>query len=361
MDAAKNKVHPDTHPVRKSEQLDWRRLDEFLRPRLREIFVAEFDENASLVVEQFGGGNSNLTYLLRFGNQEFVLRRPPFGKLPPRAHDMAREFRVLEKLNPVYPLAPRPFLLCEDAEVAGATFYLMERRRGLIVQHREPPEIAGQPEIRKRISAALVDKLADLHLVDAAESGLLALGKPVGFVERQVRGWTERWRNSQTEEIPMMDELANWLTKNLPAEPTRYSFLHGDFKLDNAMLDRQDVGRITAVLDWEMSAPGDALVDLGILLGYWVYAGQKSKTLRFSSVTNRAGWFEREEIIERYQARTNFSLNNLRYFEVFANFKNAVVAQQIFYRYQNNQTDDARFADFDQAVAELARLAAELI
>ena len=361
MSAINSKIYSDTHPVRDSEQLDWRQLDKYLRPRLADFFGAEFDENALLTVEQFGGGNSNLTYLLRFGNREFVLRRPPLGDLPPKAHDMRREFRILEKLNPVFPLAPRPYLLCEDAKVVGATFYLMERRQGVVIQHREPSEIAGQPEVRKRISEALVDALANLHLVDAAESGLLALGKPVGFVERQVSGWTKRWRKSQTGELAVMDDLAKWLAENLPPEPPRYSFLHGDFKPDNAMLDRRDFGRVAAILDWEMSAHGNPLADLGILLGYWVYAGQKLKKIPLLGVTNQAGWFGREEIVERYAARTNFNLDNLRYFEIFANFKNAVLAQQIFYRYKNGQTDDARFAHFDKAVDELAKLAADLI
>ncbi|MGH9946258.1 MAG: phosphotransferase family protein [Pyrinomonadaceae bacterium] len=354
-------IQSDTHPVRESEQLDWHRLEEYLRPRLYEIFGSEFQPNSRLTVEQFGGGHSNLTYLLRFGDRELVLRRPPFGKLPPKAHDMAREFRILQMLNPVFPLAPRVFHLCEDVDIIGSTFYLMERRRGVVVQNSEPPEISGSPEMRKKISGSLVDTLADLHLVDAEKSGLLSLGKPEGFVERQVRGWTERWRLSQTDELPTMNELAGWLKSNLPPEPERYSFLHGDFKLDNAMLDPDDLGKINAVLDWEMSAPGHPLIDLGILLGYWVYAGQRSKTLRFTTMMDKEGWFERDQIIERYQSQTNFNLDDLRYFEVFAVFKNAVVAQQIFYRFKSGQTDDPRFANFDAAVIELSRLAANLI
>ena len=149
------------------------------------------------------------------------MRRPPFGPVPPRAHDMAREFRILEAVHPVFPLAPQPFVLCENASVIGSVFYVMERRHGLVVRSDEPPELADRPEARRRASKAMVDALADLHTVDIEACGLVALGKPVGFVERQVRGWAERWRGSQTSDLPEMDALAAWLTARLPAEPPR--------------------------------------------------------------------------------------------------------------------------------------------
>src|SRR5918998_4421794 len=202
---------PDTRPVRESEQLDWESLAAYLRARLPAVAGEEFDADAPLTVEQFPGGHSNLTYLLRLGRQEFVMRRPPFGPVAPKAHDMAREFHILEALHPVFPLAPRPLLLCEETTVVGATFYLMERRRGLVVRNEEPPELAGRPEERRRASAALVDALADLHAVDIRAHGLDRLGKPAGFVERQVRGWNERWLRSRTGDVPEMDALAAWL------------------------------------------------------------------------------------------------------------------------------------------------------
>jgi aminoglycoside phosphotransferase (APT) family kinase protein len=350
----------DTKPVRASEQLDWGALANYVRAKLTTIIGPRFDGAAPVTVEQFPGGHSNLTYLLRCGDQEFVMRRPPFGPVPPKAHDMAREYRILEAVHPVFSLAPQPFVLCEDASVIGSIFYLMERRHGLVVRDDEPPELAGQPAERRRVSEGLVDTLAALHAVDIAAHGLNSLGKPAGFVERQVRGWSERWRGSQTSELPEMDVLAAWLAERLPPDPPRPTVVHGDFKLDNVMLDARDIGHVVAVFDWEMSAVGDPLIDLGILLCYWVHTSLGSQHDAVTSVTHREGWFTRAEILERYAARARADLTNITFYEVFAVFKLAVVLQQIFYRYHRGQTDDPRFADLDQRVARLARTAAAL-
>jgi len=350
----------DTKPVRASEQLDWDALESYARAKLAAVLGGQFAAAAAMTVEQFPGGHSNLTYLLRFGTQEFVMRRPPFGPVPPKAHDMAREYRILEAVHPVFPLAPQPFVLCEDASVIGSIFYLMERRHGLVVRDDEPPELAGQPAERRRVSEGLVDTLAALHAVDIAAHGLTALGKPAGFVERQVKGWSERWRGSQTSELPEMDELAAWLAKRLPPDSARPTVVHGDFKLDNVMLDALDIGRIVAVFDWEMSAVGDPLIDLGILLCYCVHTSTASQHDALTSVTNREGWLTRAEILERYAARARVDLTNITFYEVFAVFKLAVVLQQIFYRYHRGQTDDARFADLESRVTWLARIAADL-
>ncbi|MBA3768445.1 MAG: phosphotransferase family protein [Acidobacteria bacterium] len=352
----------DTKPVRASEQLDWDALSSYVRGKLSALLGEQFDARVPLAVEQFSGGHSNLTYLLRFGKQEFVMRRPPFGPVPPKAHDMAREYRILDAVHPVYLLAPRPFVLCEDTSIIGSTFYIMERRRGLVVRTEEPPELADRPEERRRASAALVDALADLHGVDIEAHGLSVLGKPAGFVERQVRGWGERWHGSQTTELAEMDALAAWLIKRLPPNPQRPTLVHGDFKLDNVMLDARDVGRIVGVFDWEMSAIGDPLVDLGILLTYWVHTAIASTSRdAVTSVTNRDGWFNRAEILERYGERTRLDLTNITFYEVFAVFKLAVVLQQIFYRYFRGQTDDPRFAALDGRVTWLARIGTTLI
>ena len=352
----------DTRPVRESEQLDWESLAGYLRARLPEVAGGDVDLSLPLSVEQFPGGHSNLTYLLRFGPSEFVMRRPPFGPVAPRAHDMAREFRILEAVNPVYRLAPRPYLLCEDASVIGSVFYLMERRRGLVVRTEEPPELEESPRERRRASAALVDALAGLHAVDVRAHGLDSLGKPAGFVERQVRGWAERWHRSQTDELAEMDALAAWLAERLPKDPERPTLVHGDYKLDNVMLDACDVGRVVGVFDWEMSAVGDPLVDLGILLGYWVHTAEAVGARRdsVSAVTNREGWFTRGELLERYGARTGADLSGVGFYEVFAVFKLAVVLQQIFFRYRRGQTDDPRFAALGERVVRLARVAAQL-
>jgi len=353
----------ETRPVRASEQLDWDALAAYLRERLPAALAEggrEFDAAAPLAVEQFAGGHSNLTYLLRFGGAELVLRRPPFGPVAPKAHDVAREFRILRALHPVFPLAPKPFLLCEDERIVGAAFYVMERRRGVVVRGEEPPELFDRPRERRRASAALVDALADLHAIDTSAHGLDSLGKPAGFVGRQVSGWAERWRRARTEDVAEMDELAEWLAARLPADPSRPSMLHGDYKLDNVMLDAGDVGRVVGVFDWEMSAVGDPLVDLGILLAYWVHVAAAGRRDTVASVTDREGWFTRAEILERYGSRTRLDLSGVAFYEVFALFKLAVVVQQIFFRYRRGQTDDPRFAALGERVAWLARTAAGL-
>jgi aminoglycoside phosphotransferase (APT) family kinase protein len=349
----------DTQPVRPSEQLDWTALENYARPRLSGLLARELDPSP-MTVEQFPGGHSNLTYLLRFGVDEFALRRPPFGPVPPKAHDVIRECRILQKLNPVFLLAPKPYLLCEDLTIIDAPFYIMERRQGLVVRYEEPPQILDQPGQRHRVSVAMVDVLADLHMIDINQHGLVSLGKPDGFVERQVRGWIQRWHGSKTTEQNEMDQLSEWLLNRLPSESSGPAILHGDYKLDNVMLDADDPGRVVAVFDWEMSAVGDPLVDFGIFLAYWVHTNSVVGPGSLKSVTGRPGWLTRDQILERYSQRTGKDVTNIKFYEVFAVFKLAVVLQQIFYRYYRGQTDDARFASLDKGVESLAHTAVRL-
>ncbi|MGI8784371.1 MAG: phosphotransferase family protein [Acidobacteriota bacterium] len=351
---------PDTRPVRPSEQLDWTALDSYVRARFETVEVAGRDKSATLEVEQFHGGHSNLTYLLRYGAHEMVLRRAPFGLVPARAHDMAREYRTLAALHPVFPLCPRPLLLCEDPAILGAVFYVMERRSGVIIRDQEPPSFQQHPELRRQVSAALIDALAALHALDVAAPPIRDLGKPEGFVQRQVRGWTERWNKSQTCPLPAMDRLADWLGAQIPADPAFPSILHGDFKLDNVMLDAADPARLVAVFDWEMSAIGDARVDLGILLCYWVHSAAVVADRALASVTTRPGWFSRQEILERYESRNEEPIGELTFFEALAIFKLAVIIQQLFARYHRGQTDDPRFASLGGLVAQLAERGEEI-
>src|SRR5712692_6810384 len=349
----------DANAVRPGEQLEWPRLVAWLRERLQACDVPGLNADAEPAVAQFPGGHSNLTYLLRFGDADVVVRRPPFGPVPPTAHDMAREFRWLAAMHRVFPLAPRPYLLCEDLDVIGSVFYAMERRRGIVVRAEEPPVLANPPA-RRRLSEAMIHTLADLHAIDVSAPGLSTLGKPAGFVERQVRGWSDRWHRSRTTALPEMDALAAWLREHLPHDPVAPSVVHGDFKLDNVMLDADDVGRIVAVFDWEMSALGDPLVDVGILLAYWAPTAPPGRRDALTSVTDRPGWFTRDEIVDRYTARTGRDVSAIRFYETFAVFKVAVVIQQIFFRFVRGQTDDPRFAGFGDRVTYLARQAASL-
>lgn len=357
-------VANDTHGVRASERLDWQALAAWVRrewpadDRTPAVTAALAHEP---VVEQFGGGHSNLTYLVTFGALELVLRRPPLGPVPPRAHDMAREFRWLAALHPQFPLAPQPCLLCEDISVLGSVFYLMERRRGLVVRHEEPPVLAGRMETRRGISLALIDTLAALHLVDATSPELSTLGKPAGFVTRQVRGWTDRWNAAQLDKHAEMEAVAHWLASHLPPEPARASVVHGDFKLDNVVLDPENPERVVGVLDWEMCALGDPLVDVGIFLGYWLPTpGEAATRDALSTVSDRPGYLKRDALLERYAARTAADLTHLAFYETFAVFKLAVVLQQIYVRFVRGQTDDPRFAALGPRVDRLIRRAAQL-
>lgn len=350
----------DTRAVRPGEQLDWNALAAYLRLHLPAHQIKGLDLSRDMEISQFPGGHSNLTYLARFGGGELVIRRPPLGPVPPKAHDMAREYRWLAALNPVFDLAPRPYLLCEDTSVIGSVFYVMERRRGVVVRSEEPMPLRDHPDARRRVSETFIDTLADLHAIDVTADPLAALGKPSGFVERQVRGWGERWERSRLDDVAEMDALAGWLQARLPADADPPAVVHGDFKLDNVLLDPLDVGHIVAVFDWEMAALGDPLVDLGIVLAYWGPTAPPSQRDALTTVTDRPGYFTREQILDRYAARSGRDVSNVRFYETFALFKIAVVIQQIYYRYRRGQTDDQRFANFGERVQYLARHAVAL-
>lgn len=352
----------DTINVRNGEELDLIALKRYLQAHADQLSDIKIDDDTEISIEQFPSGHSNLTYLIKIGTQEFVLRRPPFGPVPPTAHDMARESRLLMAVNRFFPLAPKPFLLCEDKDILGVTFYIMERRRGLVVQRTLPPQIGEDQTLRRRISESLVDTIAELHSINIYDTGLSAIGKPAGFLQRQVKGWSERWQKSKTEELPKLDEVMVWLNEQMPADnPARATIVHNDFKLDNVMLDLTDPARVVGVFDWEMSTVGDPLVDFGIFLGYWAQPDDPAaRRETISPVTAQPGWLSRAEIIARYQEKTGRDLSNISYYETFAIFKLAVVLQQIYYRFVKGQTQDERFKHFDKAIAGLADAAWQL-
>ncbi len=344
---------PDAAPVREGECIDTAALASYLRGKLPGV-------EESLTVRQFPGGHSNLTYLLEAGGREYVMRRPPLGPLAPKAHDMAREYNVLGAVHPFFPPAPRVCLLCDDPAIIGAIFFIMERRRGLVLRRDIPPEFAADPTFGARVSEAFVDCLAALHAVDVDR---VMLGKPAGFLERQVDGWAERWQHAQHETLPQMDALVRWLQDRRPASPPP-TLVHNDYKLDNLMLHTGGPGepvRVEAVLDWEMATVGDPLVDLGCVMCYWPEAGDPPvRRDALSDITTRPGWFTRAQIVERYARLTGRDVSGLGYYEVFGIFKIAVVLQQIYIRYRRGQTRDERFRNFDQRVRGLVEIAAAL-
>lgn len=342
----------DVTTVRPDEQLDAAVVAAYLRGRLPE-------SERPLEILQFPGGHANLTYLLRFGDREYVLRRPPLGPVAPKAHDMVREYRALAALGPYFAPAPRVFVLCEDPSVIGAPFFVMERRQGIVVRRTMPPEIADDPHVRRRIGEAAIDTLADLHAVPVAGTPVAALGKPDGFVERQIRGWAERWQRAKTEELATMESLATWLVARIPA-PLAATVVHNDFKLDNVMLDRSDPGRVVAVLDWDMTTLGDPRIDVGTLLGYWPEASDPAERLAIAmQPTYLDGFPTRAEVIARYAARSGRDLGAIPFFETFALFKLAVVLQQIYVRFVRGQTKDERFAAMGESVRRLAEIASD--
>ena len=346
-------VHRDTADMRPGEELNLAALAECLRGKLE-------GAEHGISVEQFPSGHSNLTYLVHAGEREYVLRRGPLGPVAPKAHDMAREYRVLQAIHPHFPEAPKPYALCEDQSVLGVVFFVMERRRGVILREKIPAGISRVANYPRIISEAFVQCLARLHAIDVVQTGLLALGRPEGFLERQVQGWADRWNRAKTEPVPEMNKVVHWLAERLPESPAP-TIVHNDFKLDNIMLRADSSGQVEAVLDWEMATVGDPLADLGLTLCYWCWASAPSlQAHALPTLTAQPGWYTRDEFVARYSRLTGRDLTHLPWHEVLGIFKLAVILQQIYYRFWRGQTQDQRFRDFGDRVRGLAELAASL-
>ena len=343
-----------TSPVRPGEQIDHLRLEQYLREALPELA-------GPVEIEQFPSGHSNLTYLLKVRGREVVLRRPPFGSQVKSAHDMSREFRVLSRLHPSYTPAPRPIHYCEDPEVLGAPFYLMERLRGLVIRKDLPPALRSDPTLPGRLSRALIDNLVALHALDWRGIGLGDFGRPEGYARRQIDGWTRRWQAARTRDLSDMEQAALWLAANIPAE-SQTALIHNDYKLDNLLLDPDDLTVIRGVLDWEMATVGEPLMDLGTTLCYWMEPTDREELLavRFSP-TETAGFWRREQVVEHYAARSGRDVSAILFHYVYGLFKLAVIIQQIYFRYAQGHTRDERFAGFDRLVAALGRQAVAVL
>ena len=341
----------ETTSVRPGEEVD--------RERLAAYLVEQFHGVAGTVeIAQFPAGSSNLTYLIKFGGEEFVLRRPPFGNTVKTAHDMRREFDVLSKLSNVYQPAPKPILFCGDDNVIGSEFYLMERRRGLIIRGRSPVELEGSHGLQHRVARSFIANLAELHAIDIGTAGLADLGKPEGYPRRQVEGWTRRYVAAKTDEHLELESAIEWLNVKIPTE-SGASLVHNDYKFDNVMLDAGDLTRINAVLDWEMVTVGDPLMDLGTTLGYWMSAdaGEGMMRMPFNPRVLMAN-VTREDLTEMYREASGRDTSDILYYYVFGTFKIAVICQQIYARYVKGLTKDPRFAGFAGFVGKLGEIAA---
>jgi aminoglycoside phosphotransferase (APT) family kinase protein len=311
---------------------------------------------ATLEVQQFPSGHSNLTYLVRAGERELVLRRPPHGRVAKSAHDMGREVGVLTQLAPVFP-APRPIAYCEDAGVLGAPFYVMERLRGVILRRDPPRELGLTPERVRALGVSFVDQLARLHALDYRAIGLGELGKPEGYVERQVSGWMRRYADARTDDIPAMERAGSWLLERM-RRPGGAGLVHNDYKYDNLVLGVDDLTRIVGVLDWEMSTVGDPLMDFGTTLAYWVEASDPPELERVRMcATTLPGSLTRAELVARYAEASGRDVADMAFYYCFGLFKNAVVAQQIYARFRAGQTKDARFGKLIDGVRGLAQAA----
>jgi aminoglycoside phosphotransferase (APT) family kinase protein len=344
-------TEPETVSVRPDAVLDENVVDRYLRSRLPAT-------DGPLEIAQFAGGHANLTYLVRFGEYEYVLRRPPGGPVAPGAYDMAREYRVLSALWSVFPPASRAYFFCDDPSVLGAPFFVMERRRGLVIRKEMPPAYLDRPNLYQRLSEAMVDTLVQFHAIDYKAVGLETLGKPQGFMERQVNSWGKRWeRVREASDIPLMDELTRWLLAQLPCSQAP-TLLHNDYKLDNMMVNPADIAHIIALFDWDQCTLGDPLVDLGLLLNYWTQADDSPGRQSLAQApTTLPGFYTRAQVVERYARQSGRDVSPIGFYETFALWKTATVCMQLFVLYRNGQLQDERLSDFHHRALHLAEAA----
>ncbi|MEW6666423.1 MAG: phosphotransferase family protein [Thermodesulfobacteriota bacterium] len=341
--------------VRQGEELDVKAVETFLKDRIPGL-------SGGVVVEQFPSGYSNLTYLIRIGARELVLRRPPFGRKAKTAHDMGREFRILSALQPVYPYGPRPLVYMEDETVLGSPFYVMERIRGIILRRDLPAGLEFTPDQMRTLCERLLQVHLELHSIDYRAVGLAGFGKPEGYVRRQVEGWSERYRQARTPDAPAFEQVMQWIHERMPPDSPKPAIIHNDFKLDNVVLNPENPLEIIGVLDWEMATIGDPLMDLGCSLGYWIQRDDPPDLLavrRFP--THLPGVPTRAEVALRYAEKAGIAIDHLDFYVCFGFFRLAVIVQQIYYRFYHGQTRDERFKPLILSVQTLERAALRIV
>jgi aminoglycoside phosphotransferase (APT) family kinase protein len=352
-------IAPELAAVRPGEELDGGRLEAWLRPRLAEALGGAV---GPLRVLQFPNGSANLTYLLRIGERELVLRRPPMGELAPGAHDMKREYKVLSRLWRHFDRAPRAYVFCDDPAVLGADFFVMERRRGEVVRTALPESMRRHADVGRRLGFALVDAMAELHALDPAACGLGDLGRPEGFVDRQLSGWARRWELAKFEHSPPeMEALHARLARDVP-RPSRASIVHNDLKLDNCQFAPAHPDRVASIFDWDMTTLGDPLIDLGTLLNYWPDPSDPPERQRFSNAgLAHLGLPARAELVARYAARSGTDVAAVGWFEAFALWKTVVVVQQLHRRWVRGESKDPRMATIADRIPSLIAAATAIL
>lgn len=330
------------------QHIDWSKLEEYLRKSLKGI------PDGNMEVKKFSEGYSNMTYLLQVGDWEGVLRRPPFGEVPPKAHDMQREFTILNHVHSVFPLAPQPFVYSEDPAIMDKHFYVMEKKQGIVLDGQLPTSYGSSEKAGPLISNNIIETLIQLQSIDYQQAGLAKLGKPEGYLERQVNGWIKRFDHSKTDTYSHVAELENWLKANRPLTSDT-TIVHNDFKLNNLVLDEKDPGKTTGVLDWELATIGDPLTDIGSTVAYWGQTGDPDLGINF--ISNQPGFYSRREFVEAYARKSGRDVSDISYYVAFGFYKLGVILQQIYYRWKTGELDDDRFETLNGAVSNLFEMA----
>ncbi|CAI3807125.1 hypothetical protein GLGCALEP_04328 [Pseudomonas sp. MM221] len=276
-----------------------------------------------------------------------MLRRPPFGQKAKSAHDMGREFRILNQLNSGFPFCPKAYVHCTDSSLIGGEFYVMERVKGIILRSDIPAELNLDASRTEALCKSFIDRLVELHQVDYNACGLADLGKPEGYVQRQIEGWTSRYEKALTPDAPRWEKVTAWLHEKMPADHPQPAIVHNDYRFDNVILDADNPMRIIGVLDWEMATLGDPLMDLGNSLAYWIEADDPAPVqLMRRQPSNAPGMLTRRQFVDYYAERAGIQLDNFDYYYCYGLFRLAGIVQQIYYRYYHGQTQDKRFAQF---------------
>ena len=340
--------------IREGEVLDWQKLESYLRSALPEF------TNDEMSVAQFHGGHANLTYLLKFGETELVLRRPPFGKIAPGAHDMKREYRVLSKLYKHFPQAPRAYLFCDDESIIGSKFVVVERKTGVVIRKELADCFKTFDRPEERIADAMIKAQAELHLVDYKKADLEKLGRPEGFLERQLKGWKKRWQLSKSEDNKAIDDILNWLEKDIPITQ-RHSIVHNDIKPDNCQFQPDNPDKVTSLFDWDMCTLGDPISDFATTLSYWPDKRFSKEKYEYLPVALKGNFPPKSFLIEKYQAYTQLDLSQLLWYEVFAYLKVAIIAQQLYKRYLDGESTDERMKRFGKSGEAIIELVVSMI